>query len=82
MLLVRPSSLPDLPFNPADLVYTDPGLPLSFIFKILVKLARVQDVSLSLMLRNSTQRMIEDKESVLRDLHLELDILGEEIVQV
>ncbi|KAL2694981.1 hypothetical protein AAEP93_003076, partial [Penicillium crustosum] len=35
MLLVRPSSLPDLPFDPATLVHLDPKNPLTYKVKIL-----------------------------------------------
>lgn len=81
MLLVRPSSLPDLPFNPADLVHIDINQPISVHVKMLVKLARVQDVALSLML-NPSQQTLPAKDHVLKDIHAELISIGNEIHQV
>ncbi|KAJ5599833.1 hypothetical protein N7450_000900 [Penicillium hetheringtonii] len=81
MLLVRPSSLPDLPFNPADLVHIDINQPISVHVKMLVKLARVQDVALSLML-NPSQQTLPAKDHVLKDIHAELISIGNEIHQL
>lgn len=82
MLLLRSPSLPQLPFNPADLVYTDPQLPISMHVKILVKLARVQDVALSLVLKDPRPQVLTTKEYMLENIQTELKSIGDEIQQV
>jgi hypothetical protein len=82
MLLLRPPSLPQLPFNPADLVPTDPQLPISMHVKILVKLARVQDVALSLVLKDPRHQILANKEFMLENIQTELKSIGDEIQQV
>ncbi|KAJ5749649.1 hypothetical protein N7533_006677 [Penicillium manginii] len=81
MLLLRPPSLPQLPFNPADLVPTDPQLPISMHVKILVKLARVQDVALSLVLKDPRHQILANKEFMLENIQTELKSIGDEIQQ-
>ncbi|KAF5256006.1 hypothetical protein FOXYS1_13543 [Fusarium oxysporum] len=46
MLLLRPSSLPSLSSDPIALVCVDPEDPLTLKYKIMIRLARVQDASL------------------------------------
>lgn len=82
MLLLRPPSLPQLPFNPADLVHTDPQLAVSMHVKILVKLARVQDVALSLVLKDPRHQALATKEVMLENIQTELKSIGDEIQQV
>jgi hypothetical protein len=82
MLLLRPPSLPQLLFNPADLVPTDPQLPISMHVKILVKLARVQDVALSLVLKDPRHQILANKEFMLENIQTELKSIGDEIQQV
>ncbi|CAG7939139.1 unnamed protein product [Penicillium salamii] len=82
MLLLRSPSLPQLPFNPADLVYTDPQLPISLHVKILVKLARVQDVALSLVLKDPRPQVLTTKEYMLENIQTELKSIGDEIQQL
>ncbi|CAI7608153.1 unnamed protein product [Penicillium pancosmium] len=81
MLLLRPPSLPQLPFNPADLVHTDPQLAVSMHVKILVKLARVQDVALSLVLKDPRHQVLATKEVMLENIQMELKSIGDEIQQ-
>lgn len=80
MLLCRPSSLPDLHLNPACLVQTHSGDPLSFNLKILVRLSYVQDVSLAPLLRQTTDetRIYE----LVDSLQVELNHIRTEILQV
>lgn len=81
MLLVRPSSLPDMRFEPATLVYTELRDPLTLKVKVLVKLAHVQDVSLSLLLRDRKHDMTNTPAAV-ECLRFELNGIREEILQV
>ncbi|KAI2861205.1 transcriptional regulator family: Fungal Specific TF [Aspergillus niger] len=52
MLLVRPSSLPNLPYQPSSLVYQDTANPLSRKVKILLRLSQVQDRYLHIFFKN------------------------------
>lgn len=78
MLLVRPSSLPDLQFNPAILVQTDPRNLLSYKVKILVQLAHVQDLYLNALAERQKNRPYPSNlvESLQAELYsVRLDIL-------
>ena len=78
MLLVRPSSLPDLPFNPAMLVKTDPRNLLSYKVKIMVRLAHVQDLYLNALAERQKNRPYPSNlvESLQAELYsVRLDIL-------
>lgn len=81
MLLVRPSSLPDMQFAPGDLVHTDSDDPLTFKVKILVKLAQVQDASLPFIVGDK-RAQTESASARLDALETELRYIHEDIIQV
>lgn len=81
MLLVRPSSLPDMQFAPGDLVHTDSDDPLTFKVKILVKLAQVQNASLPFIVRDK-RAQTESASARLDALETELRYIHEDIIQV
>lgn len=83
MLLVRPTSLPVLASDPVDLLNTVSENPLSYKVRILVKLAQVQDISLSLMLKGQKEELAMAQEpALLEDLQNRLKSISEEIRQV
>ncbi|KAL2695008.1 hypothetical protein AAEP93_008373, partial [Penicillium crustosum] len=82
MLLVRPTSLPVLASDPVDLLNTVSENPLSYKVRILVKLAQVQDISLSLMLKGQKEELAMAQEpALLEDLQNRLKSISEEIRQ-
>ncbi|PLB55534.1 hypothetical protein P170DRAFT_43302 [Aspergillus steynii IBT 23096] len=80
MLLVRPSSLPTLRPDPASLVYTRISDPLSCKVKVLVRLARVQDLYLDIVIQG---RKAEEPCSIelVNSLQLELNSIRLSIMQ-
>ncbi|KAM0545004.1 hypothetical protein ACHAPJ_011514 [Fusarium lateritium] len=75
MLLVRPSSLPHLPWNPVALVPIAIGNPLAQKVKISVRLAQVQDGCLCLMAKTPDMQgrtesgIVSSLEAELQDIH-------------
>ncbi|GIJ91244.1 hypothetical protein Asppvi_010209 [Aspergillus pseudoviridinutans] len=79
-LLIRPPSLPGLRLNPAMLVPVGPSDPLALEVRILVKLAEIQDVSLSLLI-GAKQRNETEISQIIRSLHDKLHGIWDEITQ-
>lgn len=80
MLLVRPSSLPDLPFDPATLVHLDPKNPLTYKVKILVRLAQIQDSYLAALIRRQNNRPCPPE--LMESLRLKLASVRQDILEV
>ncbi|CAG8094139.1 unnamed protein product [Penicillium salamii] len=80
MLLVRSSSLPDLPYNPATLVKPEPENPLSYKVKIMVKLAYVQDLYLNALAERQKNRPYPS--NLVESLQFELYSVRLEILEV
>ncbi|KAL2822814.1 hypothetical protein BDW59DRAFT_149220 [Aspergillus cavernicola] len=80
MLLVRPSSLPSLRYQPSDLVHEETAKPLLCKVKILVRLAHVQDRYLDIMFQhpkpegNSLSELVDS-------LHSELTSISKNILK-
>ncbi|KAI2835784.1 hypothetical protein CBS147321_11255 [Aspergillus niger] len=80
MLLVRPSSLPDLSFNPATLVKPESKNPLSYKVKIMVQLAHVQDLYLKALAERQNDRPYPS--SLVESLQVELYAVRLKILEV
>ncbi|KAK1511381.1 fungal specific transcription factor domain-containing protein [Colletotrichum costaricense] len=84
MLVVRPSSLPHLGWNAIDLVPTDPNNPLSLKARISVRLARVQDACLPLLMpqmrmdANRVSQTVASLEADLQNIHQSIMELRDE----
>lgn len=81
MLLVRPSSLPDMQFAPGDLVHTDSDDPLTIKVKILVRLAQVQDAYLPFIVGHK-RAQAGPASARLDALETELRYIHEDVIQV
>ncbi|OJJ08304.1 hypothetical protein ASPVEDRAFT_179566 [Aspergillus versicolor CBS 583.65] len=80
MLLVRPSSLPDMQFAPGDLVHTDSDDPLTIKVKILVRLAQVQDAYLPFIVGHK-RAQAGPASARLDALETELRYIHEDVIQ-
>lgn len=81
LLLTKPASLPALRLDPALLVDVGSSDPLALEVRILVKLAQIQDVSLSLLLGDEHQNRAQISHT-LQSLRGKLQEIWNEITQV